>query len=279
MIPYVSQKPTTVRRHPRRCSCLVREVVRSIPIPVGPPATPGWNGESVAGTPYLGAGGSPLSRTARSGSLHRVRKSGGKLTPGQRSSLTHTSWLLAVTAQGRPTDGSLLLRIYAAPMGAFLQAVLASLVAAVVLYFSGRILFTTRGKNSSDLVGKWRESSSTLDDDGVTISEHEEELHFRRIRFTRYFVARGKRIVPAARHPMKWSYLGRRHETVAFAIFWRTDTRHPLRCGTIMVRRQDDNTWKGSFVRPSESPNARLAEGVVIQSGLMFNPLTWSKPA
>jgi hypothetical protein len=124
------------------------------------------------------------------------------------------------------------------------------------------------------LAGVWIETNSTIDDDG-SLAEHSDKVGMKRVRFTKYLVGRAERLVPPEQSSMHWRYVIRRNESVAYGLYFRTDVVQPLMCGTVLLRRQDDNSWAGIFSRPTERADDEAVSPVILRAGWMTSPLRW----
>ncbi len=161
-------------------------------------------------------------------------------------------------------------------MSAFTLSVLSSIVAALLIFLGRTFLFVRHSRRGSDLVGNWIEVSSTIDDDNVT-REHTDKVRLRRLRGSKFVVGSGNRLAPVEDAKFRWRYLGRFNETCAYMVFWRNDTSLPLRCGVVILRRQDDESWRGLFIKPTQRSESDSTDVIVIRSGLMTNPITWRR--
>lgn len=163
---------------------------------------------------------------------------------------------------------------YSAVVEAFLIGILSSAAFAGVVFLARSLLIVRRPRKLGDLAGEWIEHNTTIDHNG-SVTGHEERLSFRRLRFTRYLSGKGERLTPPDQTAMTWRYLIRTSEAFVQGIYFRTDVFNPFQCGTVLLRRHDDNSWRGVFSRPTEVADWSAVDPVEICDGWMTSPVSW----
>jgi hypothetical protein len=154
--------------------------------------------------------------------------------------------------------------------------IVGGLLATLLIYLGARLAIAHRRDLKSGLVGDWEEISTTIDDDNK-VRRHVDQLKLRRVRGTQFFLGTGSRVKPHKYNTTRWRYVGRYNDTSSYMIYWQGDINTPLRCGVVILRRRDDDTWTGVFVRPTQRTDSESQGKVHISGGLMTNPITWSR--